>query len=72
MAFILVFNIIVSVLLGIGLVVILGSFVLSRDSKKARDEKAERQAQLVGKVRAITYLAVFAVMLIMIIVNLIV
>ena len=72
MSFIVIFNIIVSVCLLIGLVVILGSFVLSRDAKKLQGEKAERQAQLVSRVRAITYLAVFAVMVLMIIVNLIV
>ena len=72
MAFVIVFNIIVSALLAIGLVVILGTFVLSRDANKKQGEKAERQAQLISKVRAITYLAIFVVMIIMIIVNLIV
>lgn len=72
MAFVVVFNIIVSVLLSVGLVVILSTFVLSRDAKKKQGEKAERQAQLISKVRAITYLAIFAVMALMIIVNLII
>ena len=72
MTFIVVFNIIISVLLVLGLVVILGSFVLSRDAKKVSGEKAEKQTQIISRVRAITYLIIFAVMTLMIVVNLIV
>lgn len=72
MSFIVVFNIIISVSLVLGLTVILATFVLSRDVKGASGEKAERQANMLRKVRAVTYLAVFAVMILMIVVNLIV
>lgn len=72
MPFIVIFNIIVSAVLAVGLVVILVTFVLGRDLRKKQGEKVEHQTRIISKVRAISYLVIFAVMLIMIVVNLIV
>lgn len=72
MGFILVFNIIVGVCLAIGLLVILATIVISKDLKNRQGEESQKKALIVSRVRGITYIAIFAIMIIMIIVNLIV
>jgi len=72
MPFILVFNIVVGVLLAITMVVILGTIILGRDTKGQTSERVEKQRVVISKVKSISYLVFFAIMIIMIIVNLIV
>jgi len=71
MPFIIIFNIIISVLMGIVLMVILGTSVLIKDASKKTSEKAEKQRNTISKIRSISYLVFFAILIIMIIVNLI-
>ena len=72
MPFVLVFNIVVGVLLGLTLLVIFGTSILARDTKVQTSERVLKQRAIINKVKAISYIVFFAIMVIMIIVNLIV
>ena len=71
MPFIIVFNIIVCVLVAGVILTILGCSVASKDNAKRQGEKSEKLRLTIDRVRAIAYLTFFAVLLLMIIVNLI-
>ena len=72
MPFILVFNIVVGVLLAITMVVILGTIILGRDTKGQTSERVEKQRLVISKVKSISYLVFFAIMIIMIAVGILI
>ena len=71
MPFIIVFNITVCVLMAVVLLVLLGTAVFARDNRKKTGEKAEKMQETISSVRGISYLVFFAVLILMIIINLI-
>ena len=71
MSFIIVCNICVCVIAAVILLVLLASSVISRDLKKKGDEKAVQALSKVERVRSISYLVFFCVLILMVMVNLI-
>ncbi len=71
MPFIIVFNIIIAVMVGIDLLTILTLAVISRDNKKRVDEKSRVKQQKIDKNRNICYIVFFAILILSVIINLI-
>lgn len=71
MPFIIVFNIIIAVMVGIDLLTILTLAVISIDNKKRVDEKSRVKQQKIDKTRNICYIVFFAILILSVIINLI-
>lgn len=71
MPFIIVFNIIIAVMVGIDLLTILTLAVIGKDNKKRVDEKSRVRQQQIDKTRNICYIVFFAILILSVIINLI-
>lgn len=72
MPFIIVFNIIITVLIFAVLLVVLGCGVATKDNRRKSGDKAQLTQEKIDKVRNIAYLVFLCVIVLMVIINVIV
>lgn len=71
MPFIIVFNIIVIVITAGVLLTIIGCAVASKDNEKRKGDSVEKRREIIDKVRGISYLVFFCLVVLMVVVNII-